>query len=641
MTADLIDSHGGIIARQQRVFSLRTLDAGTYYLRMTRQVLGDRFDTDLFATSYFAENSNDTAILTHGRAFLDIGGGRGNFIWTGGQTLANVGDSVRVDFGYNYPLTDFGLRPLAGLRVFSSPTGGFVEEFLVESNRQDGSKNTLLVGQTSVGLRGAPTNTMNLRLEVLSTGPSSMDLGYTLSGEGFDTITGTHTVNTTEAFIAIGGSHLFGFDAFFDDFLFQPVDVALQPERFEIDLDAPLRGADHETATSPDRDEIRGGGGDDILVGNQGLDRIIGGSGADLVTSEFIEFKDPDPADFGVLPVSTNEVLAGNFPIPIDPMIEINDLQVEIAVAQAVGNPVTQSESPNPITHEVIRESDLARIESLTVDGATSLQALRLATSLQSLTLKNSGQTSLSASELSHLVGLSLTSLDLTSQDEIDTVATLAGLDTLESLKLSGTRVNRVGPSTLELIAANPLTELVLPTVSTVGPDQNLVFQEGDEVNLPLSLGAVSFNGMSSHIDFSSNFVGGGSEFTVSSWVRKTSAAEGAIFSSTGVTSGHRFTASENQLRFTNLNGGVVYTAELTTPLPIGEWVHLAAVYDSNRDVTFYVNGEALPKIVQNNTFAFIGQHILYWQVSQQQSLPPGTASRLRHLAPDTKCVGD
>ncbi|MCX2983455.1 hypothetical protein EYC98_21560, partial [Halieaceae bacterium IMCC14734] len=139
-------------------------------------------------------------------------------------------------------------------------------------------------------------------------------------------------------------------------------------EEFTVFIDAPIAGASNESATAPDRDTLNGGDGDDTIVGNHQLDRMFGGSGADTFTGEAIEIRDRDVADSSVA-VTTPEASYGNPTAPLDAVIDIVDGALRVAIAQALGLPVTTDFLGNPLVQGLIYASDLSRITSLDLSG--------------------------------------------------------------------------------------------------------------------------------------------------------------------------------------------------------------------------------------------------------------------------------
>src|SRR6185295_14972780 len=73
--------------------------------------------------------------------------------------------------------------------------------------------------------------------------------------------------------------------------VYNPTGESLTNLPFTLEVAAPEQGYVHPI---PDRDLIRGGEGDDLLVGNMGLDRIWGESGRDDFIAESVEIHDLD-----------------------------------------------------------------------------------------------------------------------------------------------------------------------------------------------------------------------------------------------------------------------------------------------------------------------------------------------------------
>ena len=99
---------------------------------------------------------------------------------------------------------------------------------------------------------------------------------------------------------------------------------------FQIAIDAPSQGYSHPET---DRDRIGGGEGEDILVGNEGIDGLRGESGRDRFVAEPFEVRD---LEFGekIEPVAESErsdILLRQ----TDALIGINDENLRIALARA------------------------------------------------------------------------------------------------------------------------------------------------------------------------------------------------------------------------------------------------------------------------------------------------------------------
>jgi ELWxxDGT repeat protein len=119
---------------------------------------------------------------------------------------------------------------------------------------------------------------------------------------------------------------------------------------FIFEADAPVQGYVHPLS---DRDRIRGGDGDDLIVGNEGLDRLWGESGRDDFVAEAVEVHDFDePAgETRVLPPGSERSTIPPEGPPVDASIIIADRALRVALAEAVGIPVTTSYLGTPLIH--------------------------------------------------------------------------------------------------------------------------------------------------------------------------------------------------------------------------------------------------------------------------------------------------
>ena len=197
---------------------------------------------------------------------------------------------------------------------------------------------------------------------------------------------------------------------------------------FEIAIKAPIAGSSHESDGSPDRDRVSGGEGEDVVIGNNDLDRLFGDSGDDLFIGEAIELRD----------AQDNELADNNVPLAQfsnrpqfepDRRVDFADDVLEGVVAHALGMPVTLSYQGNPLAHEPIFASDLARLTRLDVSGwnitdlgGTEVQGLLLGGLEQAVNLTS---LSLSRNNISDIFDL---------VPRRDNTGTVVGLGRLEHL---------------------------------------------------------------------------------------------------------------------------------------------------------------------------------------------------------------
>jgi len=166
------------------------------------QVVLDNFSTDLHATSYtFKTGDTGSFLVSGGELQLSSSSAYNAWIWSGGQTLASVGDyfSANLTIGTSgnsdhngglaawgsstantAPATDRYFEP----RVAYTGTGyTFTAEF---NNGQ---------GYTVTTLDGTPAGAMTLRVTLSGQTASTRTLTATLSGSGFSTISQDYTFN--------------------------------------------------------------------------------------------------------------------------------------------------------------------------------------------------------------------------------------------------------------------------------------------------------------------------------------------------------------------------------------------------------------------------------------------------------------
>ncbi|HXW10325.1 MAG TPA: hypothetical protein VD737_06900, partial [Steroidobacteraceae bacterium] len=190
--------------------------------------------------------------------------------------------------------------------------------------------------------------------------------------------------------------------------VYDPSGVANGDIPFKIEAIAPIQGYTHPV---PDRDTIHGEDGDDLIVGSQGLDRLWGDSGRDDFIGELVELKDFDrPAGEKQEPSLAEErsTIPPEGP-PVDAFIAIEDPGLRVAIAEALGLPITESYidgqyvihvpdrslrtdlrlDESGVWSQRIRASDLAQIVNLDASGLgiSNLSGLQFAINVQTLDL--------------------------------------------------------------------------------------------------------------------------------------------------------------------------------------------------------------------------------------------------------------
>jgi hypothetical protein len=385
---------------------------------------------------------------------------------------------------------------------------------------------------------------------------------------------------------------------------------------FTIEVMAPIRGQSHENATLPDRDTLRGGDGDDTLIGNHDLDYLYGDSGTDSFTGEKVEIRDFGLADIQVIgPVSVPELSFGN-PFPLtDPAIGTSQMSgaLRAAIARALGYPVTTDFQGNPLVHQPLYTSELATITSLDASnlGISDLSGIEHLVNLEWLNLAGN---SLGGIQLQRLVpdrstgillGMPrLLHLDLSNNVNLTDISVLGQLSGLQSLDLQGTNAAaNLSTTTSTIEKLTQLSHLTLPT-SLLVSGQELAYQEGQTIQLSLAQPhrGLLFDGTTDFVDLpnvSSNLSGG---LTFELWAYPTAAGTWAKFIDLGNGQANNSilfgrNGSSNNLALQVFIGGNYSGAAFTTgsPIELNQWQHFAVTLGSDGGVQFYKDGNLLP----------------------------------------------
>ncbi|MDZ4850518.1 MAG: LamG-like jellyroll fold domain-containing protein [Pirellulaceae bacterium] len=201
------------------------------------------------------------------------------------------------------------------------------------------------------------------------------------------------------------------------------------------------------------------------------------------------------------------------------------------------------------------------------------------------------------------LVGLgSLVSLDLTSNRNLRTIASLSNFKKLSSLKFEGTKIEVAAPATITTLSSfTELTTLNLPT-GVLTASQNLVATEGTVVTIPYTLKAVELDGPNTggaNTDGTHDFIattnaaalGFQSNFTASAWIRpRLTDTDRAIFGTDSST-------TNQGLSFGIRNGFAFFSftnneTTGTQAIPINTWTYVAYRFDSSTgQQAIFING--------------------------------------------------
>jgi ELWxxDGT repeat protein len=237
----------------------------------------------------------------------------------------------------------------------------------------------------------------------------------------------------------------------------------MTPRPFVLEIRPPAQGQFHQLT---DNDLLRGGEGNDILIGGPQLDRLFGETGNDLFLAEAVEVRDAGPFEPVTAP-SASDRLVSSRPWVVDPEVDIPDAALRQALSVATGIPLLP-----PTTGQFVRPllaSDLSRITRLDLagQGVTDLTGLEYAMNLRTLNLSASSAANndgIDETALSRIVPGTALNGDFT------------GLFNLETLILDGTQVvdfNAVGQlGALRTLSADDVESGARQIDSLVGLDQ-------------------------------------------------------------------------------------------------------------------------------------------------------------------------
>ncbi|MCR9294491.1 MAG: hypothetical protein NXI32_17370 [bacterium] len=173
--------------------------------------------------------------------------------------------------------------------------------------------------------------------------------------------------------------------------LYQIGYVPIESQSFVVTMDPPKLG---EADPLPDRDELRGGAGDDRLEGGGSLDRLFGDTGIDIFIGESFEVRDRDvqleaPAELFDLNDAASQRAE-----PDDFLVSFANPDFELKVGEALGLTVLGADG-NLRLLRPLRASDMTRLIELNLAGLGSkpeesqnpLDGLEYAVNLELLSL--------------------------------------------------------------------------------------------------------------------------------------------------------------------------------------------------------------------------------------------------------------
>ncbi len=247
------------------------------------------------------------------------------------------------------------------------------------------------------------------------------------------------------------------------------------PIPFQITVNAPQSGQVRDAfhVDPSDRNTISGGDGNDTIISGGGLDELFGDGGDDTFFANPGEVRDLVTGDtFLARPVSDGG--PGVAPSLIDPVVTaaiMPDPMLRLAVARALGIPVTLGANGAYIPARPIYVSDLAQLTQLDAGdyGIKDLEGLQFATNLTTLDLSNnSGITDLTwleagIAESGPLAGSPIGMAKLRylaiDNDPVgnNAIAVLSTLVGLRGLSMDNTGLTELGSTSIALIGSTDL----------------------------------------------------------------------------------------------------------------------------------------------------------------------------------------
>ncbi|PYX69808.1 MAG: hypothetical protein DMG78_20985, partial [Acidobacteria bacterium] len=171
--------------------------------------------------------------------------------------------------------------------------------------------------------------------------------------------------------------------------VYNPAGIQPSPMSFSLAITAPKPGAFHALS---DHDLIHGSDGNDIVIGNDHLDRLFGDRGNDAFIAEDVEVRDLETAEFRQDSLQEERIVASQVTLkPLNPSIDsyVHEEALRLALARALDIPVTLSYRGVPFAREPIRAAQMATLTRLDLNGLhlADVSGVEFATNLRALSL--------------------------------------------------------------------------------------------------------------------------------------------------------------------------------------------------------------------------------------------------------------
>lgn len=225
---------------------------------------------------------------------------------------------------------------------------------------------------------------------------------------------------------------------------------------FSLEFDAPSLGATHR---STDRDHLRGGDGDDQLIGNSELDSMFGGDGIDRFLGERIEWFDIDPVTEGAAFNGTPEPSSSErLGAPTDQLIERgmydDDGNLVLAGESIYASQLAQVEYLTTSATNLFGFEHFINLRNLRAPSLNSLHFTEEMSKLEELDASTSNVSQVSLSELEKLPALRKLTLNGSQVSDLTELAGIQVIDNLDdSYGESGTWSSNVASTTSSVAA--------------------------------------------------------------------------------------------------------------------------------------------------------------------------------------------
>ena len=499
-SADLVDVDGHVLSTGTSAIDLRTLEAGTYYLRVSEPIIGAipfsiQFDPPIRGNTHESTTLPDRD---------EVHGGDGDDYIVGNFDLDRLYGNGGVDTFVGEPveIRDRDVTDKSGTLVLDTelsyaefalpldPVAKFTDPFL-ERIVADALGLPATGGSATVGAFTGGANFLQ-GLDLDGNFLYAVNVGGPAVGTIRDADFTAGNTNTATPGVTVAAQNLSA------TWLNADFGVGVNDDRLESVMNS-IRWSANPATVNIDANVIRGR--------SYKLQLLFAEVTSDRAFDIFVEGQrivgdfNVQNTQGGINILTAGAVVTYEFVAPDNIVnIVLNGANATAPNKDPILSGFTLEQIGNTFQQE-FRATELATITKLDASdrGITNVNGIEHLTNLLTLDLSNNQLDSTdmaklvprrlsSGTQAGELVGLAhLQELTLNGNTAITDIASLATLTELRSLKLEGTGVNASANNTTSTLLALPdLRFLTMPN-RMLRPGQNLVFDEGDQVNLLLA----------------------------------------------------------------------------------------------------------------------------------------------------------